>query len=33
MDYWTKQWEGERDQAWEYADEYGEKEEDDDNDN
>ena len=34
MGYWTKQWEGERDQAWEYADEYGEEtEDDDDNDN
>lgn len=30
MDYWTKQWEGERDQAWEYADDFGEEEEDDD---
>lgn len=26
--YWTKQWEGERDQAWEYgADDFDEEEE------
>lgn len=30
MTYWEKQWEGERDQAWEYADDFGEEEEDDD---
>lgn len=28
--YWNKQWQGERDQAWEYADEYGEEEEEED---
>lgn len=22
MNYWEKQWEGERDQAWEYADDF-----------
>ena len=31
MNYWEKQWEGEREQAWEYADGYGEEGEDDDN--
>lgn len=30
MTYWNKQWQGERDQAWEYADEYGEEEEEED---
>lgn len=31
MDYWTKQWEGERDQAWEYHDDdFDEEEEDND---
>ena len=31
MGYWTKQWEGERDQAWEYRDDdFDEEEEDDD---
>lgn len=30
MDYWEKQWEGERDQAWEYgADDFDEEEEED----
>lgn len=29
MSYWEKQWEGERDQAWEYADDFDEEEEDD----
>lgn len=28
MTYWEKQWEGERDQAWEYADDFDEEEED-----
>lgn len=28
--YWEKQWEGERDQAWEYADDFEEEEEEDD---
>lgn len=28
MTYWEKQWEGERDQAWEYADDFEEEEED-----
>lgn len=27
MNYWEKQWEGERDQAWEYADDFDEEEE------
>lgn len=27
MTYWEKQWEGERDQAWEYADDFDEEEE------
>lgn len=27
MSYWEKQWEGERDQAWEYADDFDEEEE------
>lgn len=32
MNYWEKQWEGERDQAWEYRDDdFDEEEEDDDN--
>ena len=31
MTYWEKQWEGERDQAWEYRDDdFDEEEEDDD---
>lgn len=30
MTYWEKQWEGEREQAWEYADGYGEEEEEED---
>lgn len=30
MNYWEKQWEGERDQAWEYADDFDEEEEEDD---
>lgn len=31
MNYWEKQWEGERDQAWEYReDDFDEEEEDDD---
>lgn len=33
MNYWEKQWEGERDQAWEYADDFDEEEENDDDDN
>lgn len=32
MDYWTKQWEGERDQAWEYCDDAFDEEEEDDDD-
>lgn len=32
MNYWEKQWEGEREQAWEYRDDdFDEEEEDDDN--
>lgn len=27
MSYWEKQWEGERDQAWEYADDFDDEEE------
>lgn len=30
MNYWEKQWEGERDQAWEYTDAFDEEEEEDD---
>lgn len=31
MNYWEKQWEGERDQAWEYCDDaFDEEEEEDD---
>lgn len=34
MNYWKKQWEGERDQAWEYRDDdFDEEEENDDDDN
>ena len=33
MTYWEKQWEGEREQAWEYRDDdFDEEEEDDDDD-
>ena len=30
MNYWEKQWEGERDQAWEYRDDDFDEEEEDD---
>ena len=33
MNYWEKQWEGEREQAWEYRDDDFDEEEEDDDDN
>lgn len=32
MNYWEKQWEGERDQAWEYCDDAFDEEEEEDDD-